>query len=83
MEKKSKVVNVRSVLGRKESVLNLLQKCSIGTRFGTVNGFSNYFVTVRVAGYQKLAMCKRYCWIIFEQIVTVAFFKKAATGAVL
>ena len=39
MQKNSKAVNVRPVSGRREFVLNLWQKHSIGTRFGQVNGF--------------------------------------------
>ena len=46
--------------------LGLLQKCSIGTSFWKVNAFSKQIVSVRVAGYQRLFVRKRYRWNIFE-----------------
>ena len=41
-----------------------------------MHGFSNTFVIGRVAGYQRLVVCKRYRLDIFEQIVAVVYLKR-------
>ena len=48
----------------------------MGTSFWQVNAFSNYFVIVRAAGYQRFLVNKRYRRKIFVQIATVAYLKK-------